>query len=136
LCLVSLRIPSSSRSLDHDPHRTIYYLGYPLGRFAGLKHRHGPETWHVVGAGAPIGAAEPSPGQLRLALASCGRLWCGRAWLCAAGPGQVQSCLAHVARWFQFLPKCVPAYEIHNTTCGPLLVLKMCMKLAIYSSRT
>jgi hypothetical protein len=36
---VSLRIPSSSRSLDHDPHRTIYYLGYPLGRFAGLKHR-------------------------------------------------------------------------------------------------
>jgi hypothetical protein len=37
---VSLRIPSSSRSPDHDPHRTIYYLGYPLGRFAGLKHRH------------------------------------------------------------------------------------------------
>jgi hypothetical protein len=35
-----LRIPSSSRSPDHDPHRTIYYLGYPLGRFAGLKHRH------------------------------------------------------------------------------------------------
>jgi hypothetical protein len=31
--------PSSSRSPDHDPHRTIYYLGYPLGRFAGLKHR-------------------------------------------------------------------------------------------------
>jgi hypothetical protein len=39
---VSLRIPSSSRSPDHDPHRTIYYLGYPLGRFAGLKHRHKP----------------------------------------------------------------------------------------------
>jgi hypothetical protein len=36
---VSLRIPSSSRSPDHDPHRTIYYLGYPLNRFAGLKHR-------------------------------------------------------------------------------------------------
>jgi hypothetical protein len=36
---VSSRIPSSSRSTDHDPHRTIYYLGYPLGRFAGLKHR-------------------------------------------------------------------------------------------------
>jgi hypothetical protein len=36
---VSLRIPSSSRSPGHDPHRTIYYLGYPLGRFAGLKHR-------------------------------------------------------------------------------------------------
>jgi hypothetical protein len=41
-----------------------------------------------------------------------------------------------VARWFQFLPKCVPAYEIHSTTHGTLLVLKMCMKLAIYSSRT
>jgi hypothetical protein len=36
---MSLRIPSSSRSPDHDPHRTIYYLGYPLGRFAGLKLR-------------------------------------------------------------------------------------------------
>jgi hypothetical protein len=36
---VFLRIPSSSRSPDHNPHRTIYYLGYPLGRFAGLKHR-------------------------------------------------------------------------------------------------
>jgi hypothetical protein len=36
---VSLRIPSSSRSPDHDPHRTIYYLRYPHGRFAGLKHR-------------------------------------------------------------------------------------------------
>jgi hypothetical protein len=34
-----LCIPSSSRSPDHDPHCTIYYLGYPLGRFAGLKHR-------------------------------------------------------------------------------------------------
>jgi hypothetical protein len=39
LCPVSLRTPSSSRSPDHVPHRTIYYLGYPLGRFAGLKHR-------------------------------------------------------------------------------------------------
>jgi hypothetical protein len=39
LCPVSLCIPSSSRSPDHDPHRTIYYLGDPLGRFAGLKHR-------------------------------------------------------------------------------------------------
>jgi hypothetical protein len=29
-----------------------------------------------------------------------------------------------VARWFQFLPKCVPAYEINNTTRGTLLVLK------------
>jgi hypothetical protein len=36
---VSLRIPSSSRSPDHDPHCTIYYFRYPLGRFAGLKHR-------------------------------------------------------------------------------------------------
>jgi hypothetical protein len=36
---MSLRTPSSSRSPDHNPHRTIYYLGYPLGRFVGLKHR-------------------------------------------------------------------------------------------------
>jgi hypothetical protein len=36
---VSLRIHSSSHSPDHDPHRTTYYLGYPLGRFSGLKHR-------------------------------------------------------------------------------------------------
>jgi hypothetical protein len=34
-----MRTPSSSRSPDHDPHRTIYYLGHTLGRFAGLKHR-------------------------------------------------------------------------------------------------
>jgi hypothetical protein len=27
-------------------HRTIYYLGYPLGRFAGLKHR---QLAHRVG---------------------------------------------------------------------------------------
>jgi hypothetical protein len=39
LCPVSLRTPLSSRSPDHDPHRTIYYLGHPLGRLAGLKHR-------------------------------------------------------------------------------------------------
>jgi hypothetical protein len=36
---VSLRTPSSSWSPDHVPRRTIYYLGYPLGRFAGLKHQ-------------------------------------------------------------------------------------------------
>jgi hypothetical protein len=34
-----MRTPSSSRSPDHDPHRTIYYLENPLGRFTGLKHR-------------------------------------------------------------------------------------------------
>jgi hypothetical protein len=37
------------------------------------------ETWHMVGVGAPIGAAEPNPSQLRPTLASCGRLWCDRA---------------------------------------------------------
>jgi chromosome segregation ATPase len=36
---MSLCIPLSSRSPDHNPHRTIYYLGHPVGRFAGLKHR-------------------------------------------------------------------------------------------------
>jgi hypothetical protein len=36
--------------------------------------------WHMIGAsahrgtGAPVGAAEPSPGQVWPALASCGRL--------------------------------------------------------------
>jgi hypothetical protein len=46
---VSLRIPSSSRSLNHDPHRTIYYLRYPLGRFVGLKHRQLPLDFSSVG---------------------------------------------------------------------------------------
>jgi hypothetical protein len=48
----------------------------------------------------------------------------------------VRPCLARVACCFQFLPKCVPAYEIHNITRGTLLVMKMCMKLVVYSSRT
>jgi hypothetical protein len=48
--------------------------------------------WHMVGAGAPrgagarVGAAEPSRGQVWLTLASCDRLWCGQARLCAVGP--------------------------------------------------
>ena len=75
-----------------------------------------------------------------------GRTWQGRPHLQSRPhlPGRphlqgrpdqvVRPCLAHVARWFQFLPKCVPAYEIHNTTRGTLLVLKMCMKLVIYPS--
>jgi hypothetical protein len=48
----------------------------------------------------------------------------------------VRPCLAHVARWLQLFPKCVPSYENHNTTRGILLVLKMCMKLVVYASRT
>jgi hypothetical protein len=47
---VSLHIPSSSRFPDHDPHRTIYYLGYPLGRFAGLKHRQRGRPGSTPGA--------------------------------------------------------------------------------------
>jgi hypothetical protein len=35
-----------------------------------------------------------------------------------------------------FSPKCVSAHENHNTTRGTLLLLKMCMKLVVYSSRT
>jgi hypothetical protein len=46
---VSLRIPSSSWSLDHNPHRTIYYLGHPLGRFVSLKHRQLPLDFSSVG---------------------------------------------------------------------------------------
>jgi hypothetical protein len=41
----------------------------------------------------------------------------------------VWSCLARVVCWSQFLPKCVPTYENHNTTRGTLLVLKICMNL-------
>jgi hypothetical protein len=48
----------------------------------------------------------------------------------------VRLCLTHVAHWFEFLPKSVPAHENHKTTRGTLLVLKMCMKFAVYSSRT
>jgi hypothetical protein len=50
------------------------------------------------GTGAPVGATEPSPGQLRSTLASRGRLWCGPAWLCMAGPGQVRPDLARCGR--------------------------------------
>jgi hypothetical protein len=55
---VSLCIPSSSRSPDHDPHRTIYYLGYPLGRFASLKHQQGQRgaTGPRSGLGRPAWA--------------------------------------------------------------------------------
>jgi hypothetical protein len=42
-------------SPDHDPHRTIYYLGYPLGRFAGLKHR---QLVRQVGVITPPGEFE------------------------------------------------------------------------------
>jgi hypothetical protein len=48
----------------------------------------------------------------------------------------VRSCLARVARWFHFPPKCVPAHKNHNTTCGTLLVPKICIKLVVYASRT
>jgi hypothetical protein len=33
-----------------------------------------------------------------------------------------------------FLLYFIPAYKIHNTTRGTLLVPKMCMKLVVYSS--
>jgi hypothetical protein len=38
---------------DHDPHRTIYYLGYPLGRFVGLKHRQAQLRRRVAARFAP-----------------------------------------------------------------------------------
>jgi hypothetical protein len=56
----------------------------------------------------------------------CGRAghawWCGRAYL-----------VWHVG---SFHPKCLPVHKNCNTTCGTLLVSKMCMKLVVYSSRT
>jgi hypothetical protein len=63
----------------------------------------GPGTSHGVGPSAHVGLVTPGGLAVR----------------------------AHVACWFQFLPKCVPAYENDNTTRGTLLVLKMCMKLVI-----
>jgi hypothetical protein len=47
-----------------DSHRTIYYLGYPLGRFAGLKHRQegvqkgNKETPLLVEIGSPSTALD------------------------------------------------------------------------------
>jgi hypothetical protein len=43
----------------------------------------------------------------------------GQGWPCLV----VRPCLARVACWFRFLPKCVPAHENRNTTRGTLLVL-------------
>jgi hypothetical protein len=48
----------------------------------------------MVGAGAPVGVAEPSPGQLRSALSSCNRLWPAAAGCGAAEPGYVRPDLA------------------------------------------
>jgi hypothetical protein len=55
---------------------------------------------HMVGASAPVAVDEPSPGQVWLTLASCGRLWPAvagsgavEAWLCAVGAGQVRPTL-------------------------------------------
>jgi hypothetical protein len=49
--------------------------------------------------------------------------WCGRAWLvCHVGSSPP--------------PKFVPIHKSCNTTRGTLLVLKMCMKLVVYSSQT
>jgi hypothetical protein len=62
--------------------------------------------WHGVGAAAPAGPAVPGG---------------------AAVPGSCGT-LVH------FPPKCVPIHKNCNTTCGTLLVSKMCMKLVVYSS--
>jgi hypothetical protein len=72
----------------------------------------------------------------------CDRTWQGRphlqgrshlpGWPCLV----VRPCLARVARWLHFPPKCVPIHKNCNTTRGTLLVSKICMKLAVYSSRT
>jgi hypothetical protein len=106
---------------------------------------------------AGCGQLRPALAWLRPAVASCGRLWCGRAWLScgrtwlwcgrtwpsAAGPGQARPalhrcfgallygsfvhCYSHI---------CVPTSKNTNTTRGTLLVSKMCMKLVVYASRT
>jgi hypothetical protein len=52
----------------------------------------------MVGAATPVGAAEPSPGQVWPTLASCGRLWPAAAGCGAAGLGQVRLDLARCGR--------------------------------------
>jgi hypothetical protein len=70
------------------------------------------------------------------------RTWQGRPHLPGRPHQQGQSCLvvrpclALVAHWLHFSPKCVPVHKICNTTRGTLLVSKVCMKLVVYSSRT
>jgi hypothetical protein len=70
-----------------------------------------------------------------MARGRCGRTWQGRPHLQGQPFLGVRLCLARVARWFHFPPKCVPVHNNCNTTRGTLLVSKMCMKL-VYSSRT
>jgi hypothetical protein len=52
----------------------------------------------MVGVGAPVGAAEPSPVQLRPALANCGRPWLAVAGCGAAEPSYVRPDLARCDR--------------------------------------
>jgi hypothetical protein len=88
---VSLRIPSSSRSPDHDPRRTIYYLGYPLGRFASLKHRQAGRRRHVEAAGEEGRDRGGEPGDAERG----GRRWGGG----AGGPASRSSGTRTVRGW-------------------------------------
>jgi hypothetical protein len=108
--------------------------------------------WHLVGAGAPRGAAGPSPGQVWPAVANCSRPWpsCGRLWTAVVRPSLARlrpdlarcgwSCtvalvhpsMVHFSIVYSHI--CVPTKNV-NTTHGTLLVPKMCMKL-VYSSQT
>jgi hypothetical protein len=67
---------------------TIFYCDGIFGCYNAMD----PKTWHMVGAGALVGAAEPSPGQVWPALASCGRLWPAAAGsgTAAVGSGQLR----------------------------------------------
>jgi hypothetical protein len=117
----------------------------------------GPETWHLVGAGAPRGTAGPSPGQVWPAVASCARPWpgCGRLWPAvggrgaaepgcgAAGPGQVRPALHNCfgaplygSFVYCYSHICVPSSKNTNKARGTSLVLKMCMMFVISSSHS
>jgi hypothetical protein len=52
----------------------------------------------MVGAGAPIGAAEPSPGQVWLSLANCSRLWRAAAGSSQWRPAVVRPSLARCSQ--------------------------------------
>jgi hypothetical protein len=74
----------------------------------------------MVGLGTPVGAAEPSPGQVWLTLASYGQLWCGRALLCAVGPSQVRPDPARCSRHCTFA--LVQLSKVHLFIVIPIFV--------------
>jgi hypothetical protein len=96
--------------------------------FAGVSHPskvrlldcwcRGPEIRHMVGAGAPVGAAMPSPCQLRPTLASCGRLSPAAAGCGVAEPGYVRPDMARCGRTWPGVPDPAPLLW-----CSPIMFI-------------